>query len=64
MTQQEQKNQVKKCKIIYRPKEIVPLDMRDYSPEEREEYNKILNEESKGTGISIYDYYNLNEEEI
>ena len=40
------------------------MDMRDFSPEERAEYNRILKEESEGTGISIYDYYNITEEEI
>ena len=37
-------------------KKVIPMDMRDFSPEEREEYNRILREESKSTGISIYDY--------
>ena len=45
-------------------KKVIPMDLRNFSPEEREEYNRILKEESKGTGISIYDYYNMNEEDI
>lgn len=60
----QKKDQIKKCRIIYRPKEIIPMDMRDFSPEEREEYNRILKEESEGTGISIYDYYNITEEDL
>ena len=56
----QKKAQIKKCKI----KEVLPMDMKDFSPEERDEYNRILKEESKGTGISIYDYYNITEEDI
>ena len=40
---------------VFRPKTVIPMDMKDFSPEERAEYNRILMEESKGTGISIYD---------
>lgn len=60
----QKKEQVKKCRIRLTPKEVLPMDMKDFSPEEREEYNRILKEESKGTGISIYDYYNITEEDI
>ena len=58
----QKKDQIKKCRI--RAKEVLPMDMRDFSPEERAEYNRILKEESEGTGISIYDYYNITEEDI
>ena len=60
----QKKEQVKKCRIRLNPKKVLPMDMKDFSPEEREEYNRILKEESEGTGVSIYDYYNLNDEEI
>ena len=58
------KEQVKKCRIRLTPNKVVPMDMRDFSPEERAEYEKILKEESSPTGINIYDYYNLNEEDF
>ena len=60
----QKKEQVKKCRIRLTPKKVLPMDMKDFSPEEQEEYNKILKEESKGTGISIYDYYYITEEDI
>ena len=58
----QKKEQVKLCRINV--KKTFPVDMRDFSPEERDEYNRILKEESEGTGISIYDYYNITEEDI
>ena len=58
----QKKEQVKLCRINV--KKTFPVDMMDFSPEEREEYNKILKEESEGTGVSIYDYYKLTNEEI
>ena len=38
----QKKEQVKKCRIRLTPKEVLPMDMKDYSPEEREDYNRIL----------------------
>lgn len=60
----QKKEQVKKCRIRLNPKKVLPMDMKDFSPEEQEEYNRILKEESTGTGVSIYDYYNITEEDI
>lgn len=58
----QKKEQVKLCRINV--KKTFPIDMMDFSPEERAEYEKILKEESSPTGINIYDYYNLNEEDL
>ena len=60
----QKKETVKKCRIRLKCKEVVPMDMKDFSPEEQEEYNRILREESQGTGISIYDYYDLDQNDF
>ena len=61
LTQREQKQLSIALEETIKP---IPMDMKNFSPEEQEEYNRILREESKDTGISIYDYYNLTNEDI
>lgn len=58
----QKKEQVKLCRINV--KKTFPVDVSELSPEEREEYNRIFREESQGNGISIYDYYGLDQNDI